>query len=65
MHRTSREKTRRHANDDQHQRKYQRRADKAKLARLTENRRSEEIRLNRLSSISGGGGSGKLEGLSR
>ena len=61
MYRASREKTRRHPNDEQYKRKHQLGADKAGLACLAGKRRGKEIKLNRLSSISGGGGSGKLE----
>lgn len=40
------------------QRKAQRRAKKAELARLAEKRKKKEVKLNRSSSISGTGGSG-------
>ena len=55
------EKAKRHANDEQHQRKKERRATKAESACLAEKRRSKKSRLNRLSSISGDGGSSKLD----
>ena len=40
------------------ERKVQRRAAKAEAARLAEKRKSKEVKLNKLSSISGGGGGG-------
>lgn len=55
----------RRVSDERHKRQQERRSEKAELLRLADERRSKEVKLNKLSSISGGGMGGSKPGSSR
>ena len=52
----------RRVSDERYQRQQERRSGKAELVRLADKRRSKEVKLNKLSSISGGGVGGSKPG---
>ena len=62
MYRASKDDATRRVSDERYQRQQERRFEKAELARLADQRRSKEVKLNRLSSISGGGMGGSKPG---
>ena len=62
--RASKDEAIRRAKDERHQRKAKLRAEKAEMTRLAERRRNKEVKLNNLSTISGGGGVGSKPGAS-
>ena len=53
LNRASKEEAIRPINDKRHQRKQDRRGEKADLARMTDKRRSKEVKVNKLSSVLG------------